>query len=184
MALWGKSTNDESRPKWLRENDRPANDLNGCFADERGWVLRHANGFEEVIVTISGLSGAGSTTVGLGAATIAGIYFAAASYAKLATGTVIVNYNEKVTVSTGATIGIAGTTTGTIVATATTQTSVQQVAFTFTVPNTTQVLSIPAGSITGTIVDSGTSVVSDKTYESGDVKGVTGYGLVKTISVA
>jgi len=183
MALWGKSTSDESRPKWLRENDKPANDLNRCFADQRGWVLRHANGFEEVLVTISGLSGAGSTTAGLGAATIAGVYFKAASYAKLATGTVIVNYNEKVTVSSGATIGVAGTTTWAI-ATAATQTSVQQVEFTFTVPNVNQVISIPAGSITGTIVDSGTSVVSDKLIANEDVKGVTGYGIVKTISVA
>lgn len=184
MALWGNSTADESRPKWLRANDEPGNDLNNCFADERGWVLRHPNGFEEVLVTISGLSGAGSTTAGLGNATIVGVYFEAKSYAKLATGTVIVNYNEKVTVSSGATIGVAGTTTGTIVATATTQTSVQQVEFTFTVPNTTQVLSIPAGSITGTIVDAGTSVVSDKEFVTGDIKGAGGSGSTKTISVA
>ncbi len=183
MALWGNSTADESRPKWLRANDEPGNNLNNCFADERGWVLRHPNGYEEVLVTISGLGGNGASDK-LGNATIAGVYFQAKTYAKLATGTVIVNYNEKVTVSSGATIGIAGTSTGTIVATAATQTSVQQVEFTFTVPNTTQVLSIPAGSITGTIVDSGTSTASDKVYAAGDVKGAAGVGSVKTISVA
>jgi hypothetical protein len=33
--LWGNSTSDESRPKWLRAGDKPANDLNECFADEK-----------------------------------------------------------------------------------------------------------------------------------------------------
>jgi len=32
MPLWGNSTSDESRPKWLRAGDKPANDLNECFA--------------------------------------------------------------------------------------------------------------------------------------------------------
>ena len=49
MPLWGNSTSDESRPKWLRAGDKPANDLNECFADERGWVIRHADGNEEVL---------------------------------------------------------------------------------------------------------------------------------------
>jgi hypothetical protein len=178
MALWGNSTTDESRPKWLRANDNPGNDLNNCFADERGWVLRHPNGYEEVLVTVSGLS------TKIGNATIAGVYFNAASYAKNATGTVVVNYNEKVTVSGGATIGVAGTTTGTIVGTAVTQTAVQQVAFTFTVPNTTQVLSIRPGSIAGTIVDAIGGATSDKVFVSGEVKGVGGVGIVTTISVA
>jgi hypothetical protein len=179
MALWGNSTSDESRPKWLRANDNPGNDLNKCFADERGWVLRHPNGYEEVLVTVSGLK------TKLGNATIAGVYFKAKTYAKTAIGTVVVNYNEKVTVSGGATIGVAGTVTaGTIVGTAVTQTAVQQVEFTFTVPNTTQVLSIRPGSISGTIVDVGTATVSDKVFVSGEVKGAGGVGIVTTISVA
>lgn len=183
MALWGISTTDESRPKWLRENDLPGNNLNNCFADERGWVLKHPNGYEEVIVAMSGLGGKGATDK-LGNATIVGVYFKAKTYAQGATGTVVVNYNEKVTVSTGATIGVAGTVTGTIVGTAVTQTGVQQAEFTFTVPSQTQVLSIPAGSITGTIVDVGTSTASDKVFASGDVKGAGGSGSTKTISVA
>lgn len=183
MALWGNSTSDESRPKWLRQNDNPANDLNRCFADERGWVLRHENGFEEVLVTISGLGGAGAADK-LGNATIVGVYFKDKSYAQGATGTVIVNYNEKVTVTNGATIGIAGTSTGSITATASTQTCVQQVEFTFTVPSTTQVLSIPAGSITGTVKDCNTATNSDKAFTLGDIKGSGGAGVIKTISVA
>jgi hypothetical protein len=179
MALWGKSTTDESRPKWLRANDNPGNDLNNCFADERGWVLRHPNGYEEVLVTISGLS------TSIGNATIQGVYFKATSYARGNTGTVVVNYNEKVNVSTGATIGIAGTVTPTvIVGTAVTQTAAQKVEFTFTVPNTTQVLSIRPGSIIGTIVDAIGGATSDKVFVGGEVKGVGGVGIVTTISVA
>ena len=181
MALWGNSTTDESRPKWLRENDNPGNDLNKCFADDRGWVLRHPNGYEEVLVTISGLK------TKLGNATIAGVYFKAKTYAKGAAAAVIVNYNEKVTVTSGATLvvtGIAGTITTSITATAATQTGIQQAEFTFTVPNTTQTLSIGAQTISGTIVDIGTSTASDKVFVSGDVKGTGGVGVVKTISVA
>lgn len=178
MALWGNSTSDESRPKWLRENDNPGNDLNNCFADERGWVLRHPNGYEEVLVTVSGLS------TKLGNATIAGVYFKATSYAKNATGTVVVNYNEKVTVSNGATLTVTGSVSGVTTATAATQTGVQKAEFTFTVPNTTQTLSIAGQTISGTIVDVGTATASDKVFVTGEVKGAGGVGVVKTISVA
>jgi phage baseplate assembly protein gpV len=178
MALWGNSTTDESRPKWLRANDNPGNDLNKCFADERGWVLRHPNGYEEVLVAVSGLS------TKLGNATIAGVYFKANTYAKGATGTVVVNYNEKVTVSNGATLAVTGSVSGITTATAAAQTGVQQAEFTFTVPNTTQTLSIAGQTISGTIVDVGTATASDKIFVAGDVKGAGGVGIVKTISVA
>ena len=98
MPLWGNSTSDESRPKWLRAGDKPANDLNECFADERGWVIRHADGNEEVLCAIGGLAGAGSTTAGLGNATIVRVYFGATGYSTSSTGTVYVQYNEKVDV--------------------------------------------------------------------------------------
>lgn len=182
MALWGNSTTDESRPKWLRENDNPGNDLNNCFADERGWVLRHPNGYEEVLVTISGLS------TKLGNATIEGVYFKAKTYAQGATGTVIVNYNEKVTVNSGATLAVTGSVSGVTTATAATQTGVQQAEFTFTVPDETQTLSIGAQTISGTIVDAGTATASDNaiiaTGPSANIKGAGGVGAVKTISVA
>jgi len=183
MPLWGKSTTDESRPKWLRENDKPANDLNTCFADERGWVIKHANGLEEVLVAIGGLGGAGATDL-LGNATIAGVYFKTATLAQGATGTVVVNYNEEVTVTNGATLVVTGSVGGNITATAAGQTGVQQAEFTFTVPATTQTLSIGAQTISGTIVDVGTATASDKVFVAGDVQGVTGEGSVKTIAVA
>jgi len=182
MPLWGKSTTDESRPKWLREDDRPANDLNTCFADERGWVIKHANGFEEVIVAIGGLGGAGATDL-LGNATIAGVYFKTTTLAQGATGTVVVNYNEEVTVTNGATLVVTGSVGGSITATAAAQTGVQQAEFTFTVPATTQTLSIGAQTISGTIVDVGTATASDKVFVAGDVQGAGGKGTVKTIAV-
>jgi hypothetical protein len=182
MALWGNSTSDESRPKWLRENDNPGNDLNKCFADERGWVLKHPNGYEEVLVTISGLS------TKLGNATIQGVYFKAKTYTAGATGTVVVNYNEKVNVTAPVTlaVGIAGTTT-TVTATAAAQTGVQQVEFTFTVPTGPKTLSISGQSIPGassTIVDTINGTASDRAFATGDVKGAGGVGAVTTISVA
>ena len=184
MPLWGKSTSDESRPKWLRENDEPANNLNTCFADQRGWVIKHANGFEEVIATVSNLGGAGATDL-LGNATIAGVYFKAASYARNATATVIVNYNEKVTVTSGATLVVTGSVTGAITATAAGQTGVQQAEFTFVVPSgTAQTLSIAGQTISGTIVDLGTATASDKVFVTGDVQGAGGRGTTKTIAVA
>jgi hypothetical protein len=183
MPLWGNSTSDESRPKWLRENDEPANNLNTAFADERGWVIKHANGYEEVVVCIGGLGGAGATDK-LGNATIAGVYFNAASYAQNATGTVVVNYNEKVTVTSGATLVVTGSVSGPITATAAGQTGVQQAEFGFVVPSGTQTLSIAAQTISGTIVDLGTATASDKVFVSGDVQGAGGKGTTKTIAVA
>jgi len=183
MPLWGNSTSDESRPKWLRENDEPANNLNTCFADERGWVIKHANGFEEVIVTIGGLGGAGASDK-LGNATIVGVYFKASTYDQGDTGTVVVNYNEEVTVTSGATLVVTGSVTGSVTATAATQTGVQQAEFTFTVPSATETLSIGAQTISGTIVDLGTSDASDKVFVAGDVKGAGGRGTTKTIAVA
>lgn len=184
MPLWGKSQSDESRPKWLREQDLPANNLNTCFADERGWVIRHANGFEEVIACIGGLGGAGSTDL-LGNATIAGVFFKASTYARGNTGTVVVSYNEKVTVTSGATLVVTGSVSGAITATAAGQTGVQQAEFNFVVPSgSAQTLSIAAQTISGTIVDLGTATASDKVFVAGDVQGAGGRGTTKTIAVA
>lgn len=183
MPLWGKSTSDESRPKWLRKGSRPANDYNRVFADARGWVIRHSSGYEEVIVSIGGLGGAGATDL-LGNATIVGTYFFNSSLARNAVGTINVSYNELVTVTSGATITVSGSTTGAITATAAGQTGVQLVNFTFTVPNTAQVLSINGQTISGTIVDKATATASDKVFTSNEVQGATGKGTIKTITVA
>jgi hypothetical protein len=184
MPLWGNSTSDESRPKWLREGDKPANDLNECFADERGWVLRRADGTEEVLVTIGGLAGAGSTTAGLGNATIVRVYFAATGYSTSSTGTVYVQYNEKVDVKNlAATLNVEGSVSGTLVAYATTTTANKRVGFAFTTGAVAETLAIPGQTIAGIITDTSTSVASDKIFISTEVTGAGGSGITTTVGV-
>lgn len=93
MALWGTSTSDEAKPKYLTAEEKK-----NTFADDRGWVYRHANGNEEVLVAVGKLAGT-STTTGLGAATISSVKFITSALADGDTViTVDVVYNEGVTV--------------------------------------------------------------------------------------
>lgn len=137
MALWGISTTTETsanafnRPKNLSEADRNRTPHN-CFADGRGWVYRNygtkthgglsSSFYDEVLVTISGLTtaGSGANSRGLAAPTPTAVFFADPNNASPvsigaggtsgigtgATGEVHVVYNELVYVSAGATIGI------------------------------------------------------------------------------
>lgn len=181
MPLWGTSPADESRPKWLREEDLPANNLNTAFADARGWVIKHANGFEEVIACVSNLS----TT--LSGANIVGAYFGAKTYSTSSAGTVVVVFNEKVTVTSGATLTVSASGvwgTSTVTATAAGQTGVQQAVFAFTTPVSGSTLTLGAQSISGTVVDVGTALGSDLSIASGDIQGASGKGTVKTATVA
>lgn len=184
MPLWGNSTSDEKRPTWLREGAGPANDLNNCFADERGWVLKHASGFEEVIVAIGGLSGYGTTDQGLGNATIVRVFFGATGYATSSTGTVFVQYNEKVDVKNlAATLNVVGSVSGTLVAYATTATAATTVGFAFTTGADEETLVIPGQTIVGIITDTSTSVASDKIFVSTEVTGAGGSGITTTAGV-
>ncbi len=158
MALWGISTTTETsanafnRPKNLSEADRNRTPHN-CFADGRGWVYRNygtkthgglsSSFYDEVLVTISGLTtaGSGANSRGLAAPTPTAVFFAdpnnaspvsigAGGTSGIGTGTVgevHVVYNELVYVSAGATIAITqvnaagvatAVTSGDIVATA------------------------------------------------------------------
>lgn len=185
MPLWGNSTSDESRPKWLREGDKPANDLNGCFADERGWVLTRADGTEEVLVAIGGLSGAGSTTAGLGNATIVRAYFGATGYSTSSVATVYVQWNEKVDVKNlAAKLNVTGSSSGTLVAYATTATASTTVGFAFTTFSAAETMTLPGQTIVGVITDTSTSVASDKIFVSTEVTGAGGSGIVTTSAVS
>ena len=185
MPLWGNSTSDESRPKWLREGDKPANDLNECFADERGWVIKHADGNEEVIVAIGGLSGYATTNTGLGNATIVRAYFGATGYSTSSTGTVYVQWNEEVDVQNlAATLNVTGSVSGTLVAYATTTTANKRVGFAFTTGSTAETLTLPGQTIVGVITDTSTSVASDKIFVSTEVTGAGGSGIVTTSAVS
>ena len=190
MPLWGNSTSDESRPKWLIAGDYPANNLNECFADERGWVLRHQDGTEEVLVAIGGLAGAGTTNLGLGNATIVKVHFTSATIGTSAYGTFVeVQYNEKVDVQNlGATLVVDGSVSGAgaFVGYAITTSGSNKVGFAFTAGATAETLTIPGQTIVGLITDTSTAVASDLVFTAAEVAGanVNGTGITTTASVA
>ena len=195
MPLWGKTTSDESKPKYL-DNVNKNGLAEDCFATEEGWVLRHYKGsdkntaryWDEVLVSIGGLAGAGSTTEGLGAATITGVFFEQESLAQGATGTVVVVFKELVTVANSPTVVVTGSSTGAVTATYARGTGLNRLEFEFTVPSATETLSIAAQTIgtagSATIKDSGQTVDADLTIATGDVRGAGGAGTDKTLSIA
>jgi len=145
MPLWGNSTSDESRPKWLRAGDKPANDLNECFA----------------------------------------VYLGATGYSTSSTGTVYVQYNEKVDVKNlAATLNVTASIAGTLVAYATTTTANKTVGFAFTTPAAAQTLVVAGQTIAGIITDTSTAVASDKIFISTEVTGAGGSGIVTTSAVS
>ena len=196
MPLWGKTTSDESKPKYL-DNVNKNGLAEDCFATEEGWVLRHYKGsdkntaryWDEILVSIGGLAGGASTTEGLGAANITGVFFEQESLAQGATGTVVVVYNELVDVAvSNPTLVVTGSTTGAVTATYARGTGLNRLEFDFTVPSATETLSIAAQTIgtagSATIKDSGQTVDADLTIATGDVRGAGGSGTDKTLSIA
>lgn len=181
MALWGITTSDESKPKYLTQEDK-----NNTIAKAEGWVLKKTVGsrnLEEVLVAV------GSNTnlnVALAEATIDAVFFTASSYDQGDSASVTVVYNENVDVTVGATLVVTGSVTGSITATAAAQTGVNKAVFAFTVPSQTESLSIGAQTISGTIVDSVGGAASDKTIGAGDIidAGGAGTGGTATIAVA
>lgn len=94
MSLWGKGNGgNSSKPKWLT----PEQEKN-CFADERGWVLRHPSGVEEILV-----AGGENFAETLGTASIVAINFLSpldgGSLNEWTTGTIEVVFDEAVDVS-------------------------------------------------------------------------------------
>ena len=184
MALWGATTADESKPKFLTDAEKKL-----VYANASGWVLEAgANSAEytgnnnpdaqpEVLVAI------GKLATGLGAADITDVYFKAKSYAAGATGRVVVIFNEKVSVTNGATLTVRNTTdSADITATAAAQTGVNRAEFTFTAAAQGKVHALQAQTITGTIVDTIGGGASDKQFVAGDVKGAGGSGTTKTFT--
>jgi hypothetical protein len=96
MALWGVSTTDESKPKWLTAEQKKT-----VFATDRGWVQLNSKGIEEVICAIGELAGTSAIT-GIGAATITSMDFVTTSFGEAAGGNIDIRviFNEKVTVDT------------------------------------------------------------------------------------
>ena len=91
MALWGVSTTDESKPKWLTAEQKKT-----VYATDRGWVQLNGKGLEEVICAIGGLS------TSIAGADINEIEFTTTSFSEAAGGNIdlTITYNEKVTVDT------------------------------------------------------------------------------------
>lgn len=179
MALWGITDGTESKPKYLKQEDK-----NNTVAKTEGWVLKKAVGsrnLEEILVAVGSAT---NLATAIAEATITGVWFKAASYAQGDTATVVVNWNENVDITNGATLVVTGSVTGSITATAAAQTGVNNGEFTFTVPSQAEDLSIGAGSITGTIVDNGTSTASDKAFATGDRLGATGTGTYANITIS
>ena len=130
-----------------------------------------------------GEGGRGTDT--LGNADITAVYFEETGYAGGATGSVVVIYNEQVDVTNGATLVVRNTTdSANITATAAAQTATNRVEFTFTAAATGKAHAIQAQTISGTIVDTGTSTASDKVFAAGDVEGAGGSGSTKTFTAS
>jgi|TARA_B100000085_G_scaffold121404_1_gene110605 hypothetical protein len=190
MPLYGITDADESKPKWAVRGS--AVDQQNIFATAEGWVLRHYKNaakteyWDEVLVAVDGLVGAGGRgTDTLGNADITAVFFEETGYEGGATGTVVVIYNEQVDVTNGATLVVRNTTdSANITATAAAQTSVNRVEFTFTAAATGKAHAIQAQTISGTIVDTGTSTASDKAFVSGDVVGAGGSGSTATFTAS
>ena len=57
MTLWNKekadgaADYDDSKPNWLTDDEKAR-----CYCDDRGWVLVHLNGDEEVLVAANTLN--------------------------------------------------------------------------------------------------------------------------------
>lgn len=140
MALWGAVDG----PKWLAADTISGfYDLNKVWADEKGWNVTRPDDSEELLVAIGGLA------TKLGVASIVGLEWGSGNYYGAATQTVVVAYNEKITVAVDhPTLVVTGSVSGSITATHT-STSSNRLIFTFTIPDgVAQTLSVAAQSIT------------------------------------
>lgn len=198
MPLWGTSTSDESKPKWLTQTN-PVGKLEDCFATNSGWSLRHFTNtskttyYDEVIVAIGNLAGT-QTVTGLSEATITAIYFESASPSVAGTDSaVIVVWNELVNITADATLSITGSTTGPITCTASEAANPRGLSgvnfarfqFDNSALTATETLAIAdATTITGTIVDAAdTARASDKVTAAGQKIGATGSGTYADVTV-
>ena len=179
MALWGISDGSESKPNWLKQEDK-----NNCVAKPHGWELQKTVGSRTQTETLVAVGSQTNLLTTLAEATIDAVYFTASSYDQGDSASVTVVYNENVNVTNGATLVVTGSTTGNVTATAAAQSAVNQAVFTFTVPSQTETLSIGAQTISGTIVDATGGAASDKVVVAGDVVGAGGSGSTKTVAVA
>lgn len=163
MPSWGANTTDESKPKWLTEEQKAK-----TFATQRGWEYIGDNGVPEVIVAINNLSGGSAASSKLATATISAVYFLSTSYSTGSTGKVRVVWNEKITPTTTGTLVVkqynTATSTVNITATRSGNTTSNFVDFTFAVGSSTALTyTIPAQTITLGVNDFGQTTVTSQT---------------------
>jgi hypothetical protein len=161
MPSWGANTTDESKPKWLTEEEKSR-----TFATTRGWEIIGNNGLPEVLVAINNLSGGSAASSKMATATISAVYFLNTAYANTGvTGKVRVVWNEKITPTTTGTLLVRNLNSSTnITATRTGNTTSNFVDYAFTVPSVSGLtLAIGAQTITQGVNDFGTTTVTSQT---------------------
>ena len=107
MALWGKSTTVESRPKWLGGDG--AQGASGAkedaFANTAGWALRAgtaASGNDNTSAQVELLAAVSGLSTTLGVANILSADFTAGEYARTETFDMAITFDEAITVVSAA----------------------------------------------------------------------------------
>ena len=107
MALWGKSTTVESRPKWLGGDG--AQGASGAkedaFANTAGWALRAgtaASGNDNTSAQVELLAAVSGLSTTLGVANILSADFVAGEYARTETFDIVLTFDEAITVTSAA----------------------------------------------------------------------------------
>ena len=107
MALWGKSTSVESRPKWLGGDG--AQGASGAkedaFANTAGWALRAgtaAGGNDNTGAQVEVLACVGGLATTLGVANVLSVDYTAGEYARTETFDMVITFDEAITVVSAA----------------------------------------------------------------------------------
>lgn len=108
MALWGKTSNAESRPKHLPMDSNSTNSREFVTATTKGWVMQpgtasaatgndNVNADPEILVCIRNLS-----SLGLKSANLLSVDYTAAAYADAATFDLVLTFDESISVTSAA----------------------------------------------------------------------------------
>ena len=108
MALWGKTSNAESRPKHLPMDSNSTNSREFVTATLKGWAMQpgtasaatgndNVNADPEILVCIRNLS-----SLGLKSANLLSVDYTAAAYADAATFDLVLTFDESISVTSAA----------------------------------------------------------------------------------
>ena len=107
MALWGKSTTTESRPKWLGgDGSQGASGAKeDAFANSAGWALRAgtaASGNDNTSAQVELLAAVSGLSTTLGVAQVLSVDYVAGEYARTETFDMVLTFDEAITVVSAA----------------------------------------------------------------------------------